>query len=153
MKLLASALVQSHFNYACSSWYSGLTKKSKCKLQICQNKLIRTVLKLPPRTHLDYSHFKIVNWLPVEKRVTQLKLGHVHNIIQGTAPSYLSNYFTLVNTTHSFRTRSSQASVVIRRFKTLVGKSSFKYTGAIDWNVLPFYVQTIVEKDNFKRTI
>ena len=70
---VAAALVQCHFDYACSSWYSGLTKKTKNKLQVCQNKLIRTVLKLPPRTHLDYSHFKLLNWLPVDKRVTQLK--------------------------------------------------------------------------------
>jgi len=49
MKLLASALVQCHLDYACASWYSNLTKKTKDKLQVCQNKLIRTVLKLPPR--------------------------------------------------------------------------------------------------------
>ena len=54
MKLLASALVHCHLDYACASWYSNLTKKIKDKLQVCQNKLIRTVLKLPPRTNLDY---------------------------------------------------------------------------------------------------
>ena len=80
MKLLAAALVQCHFDYACSSWHSGLTKKTKGKLQVCQNKLIITVLKLPPRTHLDYSHFKLLNWLPVDKRVNQLKLSHVHSV-------------------------------------------------------------------------
>ena len=32
-KLLVSALIQCHFDYACMAWYSGLTKKCKtdCK--------------------------------------------------------------------------------------------------------------------------
>jgi len=55
-----------------SSWHSGLSKKTKSRLQVCQNKLIRTILKLPPRTHLDHSIFKLLNWLPVEKCVYQL---------------------------------------------------------------------------------
>jgi len=61
MKLIASALVQYHLDYACASWYSNLTKKTKDKLLVCQNKLIRSVLKLPARTHLDCSHFSQLN--------------------------------------------------------------------------------------------
>ncbi len=40
-KMLCSALVQSNFDYACNSWYRGLQKKFKNKLQVCQNKVIR----------------------------------------------------------------------------------------------------------------
>ena len=153
MKLLSAALVQCHFDYACSSWYSGLTKKTKSKLQVCQNKLIRTVLKLPPHTHLDYSHFNLLNWLPVDKHVTQLKLSHVHNVIHGTAPKYMSNYFIPVNSSHNIQTCSSQASLIVPRYRSLLGNSSFKYTGAVEWNSLSIGAQTIVEKVNFKKTI
>jgi len=153
MKLLATALVQCHFDYACSSWYSGLSKKSKSKLQVCQNKLIRTILKLPPRTHIDHSHFKLLNWLPVEKRVTQLKLSHVHRIVSGTAPKYLSNYFIPVNNTHNIGTRSSQTSLVVPRYRSLLGKGTFKYTGAMEWNCLPLGARTIVQKENFKKFV
>ena len=126
IKLLAAALVQCHFDYACSSWYSGITKKTKGKLQVCQNKLIRTVLKLPPRTHLDYSHFKLLNWLPVDKRVNQLKLSHVHNVIHGTAPKYMSNYFIPVNSSHNIGTRSSQASLIPLSYFFLVTSLLYK---------------------------
>ena len=44
-KLLVSALIQCHFDYACTSWYSGLTKKSR--LQVAQNKVIRFMFNLP----------------------------------------------------------------------------------------------------------
>ena len=104
MKLLAAALVQCHFDYACSSCFSGLTKKTIRKLQVCQNKLIRSVLKLPPHTHLDYSNFKLLNWLPVDKRVNQLKLSHVYNVIYGTAPKYMSNYCIPVNSSVTYCT-------------------------------------------------
>jgi hypothetical protein len=45
-KTLSTALIQCYFDYSCSSWYSGLTKK----LQILQNKVVRFVLGLGPRT-------------------------------------------------------------------------------------------------------
>ena len=153
MKLLASALVQCHLDYSCSSWYSGLTQKTKNNLQICQNKLIRTVLNLHPRTHLYYTHFKLLNWLPVVKRVTQLKLNHVHQIVNGSSPNYLLDYFTPIRNIHNVRTRSSQMSLVIPRFRSLLGKSSFKYTGAIAWNHLPLHIQSIVQKNNFKKSV
>ena len=43
-KHLASALIQCHFDYACSAWFSGLQKIYQQKLQILQNKTIRFVL-------------------------------------------------------------------------------------------------------------
>ena len=90
--------VSSRTKYLTRKSKYNLTKKPKDKLQICQNKLIRTVLKLPPCTHLDYSHFSQLNWLPVENRVSQLKLGHIHQIIHGSAPS--SYCFTTVSNAH-----------------------------------------------------
>ena len=63
-RLLASALVQCHLDYACSFWYSGLTKQFKTHLQNVQNRLIRFILKLPARTHISADHFISVDWLP-----------------------------------------------------------------------------------------
>ena len=78
-----------------------------------------------------------------------LKLSHVH----GNAANYMSNYFTAVYSSQNIRTRSSQASLVVPRCRSLLGKSSFKYTGAVEWNSLPVGVQTVVKKVNFKKTI
>jgi hypothetical protein len=153
MKMLASALVQCHFDYACTSWYSSLTKKTQNKLQVSQNKLIRNILKLEVQTHLAHCHFKELNWLPVEKRVTQIKLGHVHQIVNGTAPSYLLDYFTAVRDRHNINTRHSQAALVVPRYNSLVGKKSFRYTGATEWNLLPTSALTIVLKSNFKKYV
>ena len=51
-QLLVSALIQCHFDYGCSSWYSGLSKRAKSRLQVAQNKDIRFVLGIPARAHI-----------------------------------------------------------------------------------------------------
>ena len=38
-----------------------------------------------------YREFSSSNMLPVEYRVTQLKLNHMFNIVHGSAPEYLEN--------------------------------------------------------------
>ena len=51
-RLLSSALIQCPMDYACSSWYHGLQKNLKHKLQILQKKTIRFVLDFTPRSHI-----------------------------------------------------------------------------------------------------
>ena len=53
-KLLVSALIQCHLDYSCSSWYSSLTRKTKSRLQVCQNKMIRCILGLDSRAHIGF---------------------------------------------------------------------------------------------------
>ena len=45
------------------------SKALKTKLQIAQNKCICFSLELPPHGHTSPSHFRKINWLPVERRV------------------------------------------------------------------------------------
>ena len=40
---LCSALIQCHLDYSCSSWYAGLNKTLKKKLQVTQNKVVRFI--------------------------------------------------------------------------------------------------------------
>ena len=64
-RLLCNALIQPHFDYECSSWFPLLKKNLKLKLQKAQNKCICFCLNLPPRSHINPSHFRKINWLPV----------------------------------------------------------------------------------------
>ena len=68
-RLLCNALIQPHFDYGYTSWYPLLSKVLKTKLQNPQSKCIRFCLELPPRCHISPSHFRKMNWLPVEHRV------------------------------------------------------------------------------------
>ena len=62
-------VIQSHFDYGCSLWFSLLKKNLKLKRQKAQNKCIRFCLNLPPRSYIDPSHFRKIKWLPVSDRI------------------------------------------------------------------------------------
>lgn len=143
LKILADALVQCHLDYACTSWYTGTTKGLKDKLQICQNKLIRVILKLHPRTHLLPNHFSSLGWLRVEERVSQLKLCLVYKIRNNLAHKYLCDYFSKISDTHNYCTRGSSTDYRPCRFKSCVGKYSFLYSAAVLWNDLPLNLKLL----------
>ena len=87
---LASALVQCHLDYSCSSWYSGLTKKLQSKLQVAQNRITRFVLDPPPRSSINYKVLDKINTLKVSDRAKQLRLNHSFNIFNDfKCPTYL----------------------------------------------------------------
>ena len=119
LRTLARTLIQFHFDYACTSWYHSTSKALKTRLQTSQNKLVRLLLSLPPRSHLTPAHFFKVGWLRVEDRVKQLALGLVYKIhYTSLIPSYLSNYFQNVKDRHDHYTRGSKTNHVKHRFAT-----------------------------------
>jgi len=80
-KTLCNSLIQCLFDYACSAWYNNLGKTLKSKLQITQNKVVRFILNVPPRTTLTCSDFHKLGILKLNDRVKQLSLNHVHKKI------------------------------------------------------------------------
>ena len=88
-KTLCSALIQCYFDYSCSSWYMGLTKGSKQKLQIMQNKMVRFIIQLNSRSHIGCNELEKINMLSVPNRVKQIKLNHVFKIWKRTSPEYM----------------------------------------------------------------
>ncbi len=103
MKLLASCLVSCHFGYACISWMSDLSRGWLDKLS--QNKLIRLVSGFSRFTHVEVSHFRCLDWLPIESRLEYIKFKMVHKMINNRAPSYFNVLFSRVNEQHCYRTR------------------------------------------------
>ena len=69
-------------------------------MQNVQNKLIRFVV-----AHVGYEEFSKARMFPVHKRVDQLKMNHMFNIIQGLSPAYLRKDIWL-NDNSNHQTRS-----------------------------------------------
>ena len=86
-RFLCHALIQPHFHCGCTSWYPLLSKALKIKLQIAQNKCIPFCLEFPPRGHISLSHFRKIDWLPVEHRVELCTSTTVFKYWKGIAPS------------------------------------------------------------------
>ena len=91
-KTLSSALISCHFDCSCSAWYSGLNKLLKSKLQVAKNKVIRFINQFGPREKM-LSELNLVN---VDTRVKQLKLNHVHKIVNNKCPEYMKEKFVNV---------------------------------------------------------
>jgi len=88
----------------------------------------------------------------VQLRVNQLKLNHVFNILNNTAPPYLNTNFTLKTSVHSNNTRSGPLSLAIPSVKSF-GIKSFFYTSSKLWNSMPGQIQTSTTKSGLKRAV
>ena len=87
------ALIQCHFDYACSAWFNNVNKALQKKLQIMQNKIIRFIKGLDYRHRVDYNVFDSVGFLNVSNRVRQMRLNHAHKIFYNKCPHYMRNNF------------------------------------------------------------
>ena len=85
-QLLRNALIQPHFDYACSAWHSNLNKKFKRKLQTVQNRSIRYNLKLYKRSHIRIKDFEKINFLPLCERFKQYHCSNAFKIFKETFP-------------------------------------------------------------------
>ena len=156
-KTLCSALIQCNFDYASSSWYTGLSKGLKQKLQIMQNKTIRFILNLGNRAHVGCKEFDKLDILSVTDRVKQNKLNHIFKIYNGTGPEYLKEHFNKISDTELRGcTRASINNFFLPRIKGQ-GSNTFYFSGIKNWNSLPARIKEIqnfkVFKDKVKRNI
>ena len=102
-RMLCNALIQPHFDYACSAWYSNLNKNSTKKLQIAQNKCIRFCLGLDNRSHIGVNEFKTINWLPVQNRYEQCVSVSAFKFCKGLGPAYMSDIYSLIENPRNTR--------------------------------------------------
>ena len=108
---------------------------------------------LGPREHIGRRHFQELNWLPVQTRVTQLRLNMVHKVINNRAPVYLNSHFSRAGESQNRRTRASVANLHPPRCRTKMGQCSFAYTGALEWNDLPLFIKQSTNLYSFKGNV
>ena len=136
-RLLCNALIQPHFDYASSAWYTNLHKKFSDKLQICQNKCIRFCLSLGNRSHIGIREFKEINWLPVRARFEQNVSTHIFKQQNKLAPKYMDEMFTSAYQ-WKIKTRSSSNKLMQPHCNSESGYEAISSFGPKLWNKLPF---------------
>ena len=150
-RLLCNALIQPHFDYACSSWYPNLNKKLTKKLQTAQNKCIRFCLSLGNRQHIGVEEFKQINWLPTKERVEQYMSSKVYNFWAERSPSYMNEIFKKANVFHN--TRRSISMLALPACITNTGKNTLSYLGPKIWNNMPSTIKLSPSVDSFKHRV
>ena len=127
-RMLCNALIQLHFDYACSAWYPNLNTKLKKILQIMQNKCIRFCLKLDKMHHISEEDFKTINWLPVDQRVQQSLNVTVFKYVTKACPYFMKEVFEYASQGRiSSRNNYAKLKVLFRR--TTMGQKSLPYIG------------------------
>ena len=130
---LCSALILCHLDYSSSSWYTGLSKTLKRKLQISQNKVLRFILDLSPMHSVNSTVLETLNMLNVDRRVKQMRLNHVFNIVHNTAPSYLSLNFTSTSQHYSNTRSANSLDFRLPSIKSCQDQT-FYFNAIKDWN-------------------
>ena len=96
-RMLCNALIQPHFDYACSAWYPNLNKSLTKKMQTAQKKYIRICLGLENRSHVGINEFKTINWLPVQNRYEQCESVSVFKFCKNLGPAYIYVRYVFFN--------------------------------------------------------
>ena len=125
-KLLCSALVNPHFEYACNAWYRSVNAKVKHKLQTAQNKMIISLPNYGCRRHIGFFDFKKSNCLDINARVDYVSFNLMFNICNNVAPSYMRDINRI---SHRHNTCQSDSAYVVSRVKGQ-GSKSFKCNGS-----------------------
>ena len=151
-RMLCNALIQPHFDYACSAWYPNLCKGLKSKLKIAQNKCIRFCLFLGNREGIRYKHLNKINWLPISERVNQFIAVSVYKFVHNLTPKYMEDIYKKQHNSH--RTRfSDESKISIPSRKHEYGKNFLSYLGATIWNSIECCIKQSKSCNNFKHKI
>ena len=151
-RMLCNAIIQPHFDYACTGWYSNLSTKLKKKLQVTQNKCIRFCLQKANRTHIGYEEFLEINWLPVSARAQQMVLCCIFVFFQKACPVFISKLFSTVGN-KTINTRSSKSRLLQPKRKTNAGINCLSYSGPSQWNKLPIKLKATTSLNSFKHSV
>ena len=151
-RLLCNALIQPHFDYACSAWYPNLNKKFKSKLQTLQNKCIRFCLQLDNKTHIGIDNFEKINWLPISDRFHQCLCSSAFKFFSNKCPLYLSDVYNQSDQ-GQINTRSSFLKLNQPLRRTSYGQRSLSYLTPSIWNNLPNDLKSLNNLNTFKHGV
>ena len=149
-RLLCNALIQPHFNYACSAWYPNLTKKLKNRIQTSQNKCIRFCLKLDKTAQISHKEFETLNWLPVTERFNQCINSIVFKYVNNQCPN-CPNEVLQTAPENNIQTRRNFLKLKCPFRKTNAGQMALSYIGPTIWSKTPDTLERTKNLNTFKQ--
>ena len=150
-RLLANALIQPHFDYACSAWFPNLNKGFSHKILVAQNKCIRFCLNLKNITHIGEKEFKEIKWLPVKQRVYQCINVNIFKYFKGMSPAYSSEMFIAADQRQFTRNSVMKLNLPFRNKNA--GQKGISFLGPRIWNELPSHIKLCNSVNTFKHKI
>ena len=134
-RMLCNAIVQLHFDYACSAWYPNLNENA-IQIQIVQSKCVRFCLMLDKRHQISSKGFESINWLPVNKRVYQCINAITFKSVTDACPIFLREIYESAPQSR-IESRSNSANLKVPFWITNMRQNGLSYIGSSLWNNLP----------------
>ena len=153
---LCDSIVLSQFNY-CDVVYSNMDISLENKVQKIQNHCLRFIFNFPYRMkdRCDYDELrKQLKWLNMKYRRVQHGLTMIYKILNGLAPNYLRDTFTLTSEIHNVNTRGANNSIWINKnITSKLHRKSYTFYMAKIYNSIPENIQKSQSVNSFKQAI
>ena len=142
-----NTIIQPIFDYADISW-GAMLQTCKTEMPRLQNIAARIVVK----SNRTENCFPSLKWLHLSTRRKVHRCILIYKILNGIAPTYLDNYFVKNVNIHNFNTRRKE-NFVLPRVNRELGKKTFRFQGAKDYNELPTEIKNSLTLASFKNRI
>jgi hypothetical protein len=151
---LCESIVLSQFNY-CDIVYSNMDKYLKDKIMKIQNLCLKFIFDLGRKEHCDYKLLrKELKWLDMNQRRIKHGLILIYKILNGLAPNYLLDSFTLVKEIHSVNTRRANSNIYINKnISSKIHRQAYTFEMAKIYNNIPEDIKEAVSVNSFKNKI
>lgn len=152
--ILCESIVLSQFNY-CDTVYSNMDTFLEQKIQKIQNLCLRFIFGYGKRESCDYNALLTsLKWLNMKNRRIKHGLTMIYKILNGLAPNYLSDAFTLTNQIHNVNTRRVNNSIWINKSITSkIHRKAYTFYMSKIYNNLPENIKQSVSVNSFKHAI
>ena len=150
--IIYNSIIEPYFNYCCLVW-DGINDTLKDKLQKLQNRAARIITGAPYLSVPTKEIFKRLNWKSLENKRLDQKAIMMFKIMNGLAPSYLSEIFHNNPGTDTYHLRCSSANLKLPKVRTEIYKRGFTYSAAKLWNSLPDSLKNESSLISFKKKV
>ena len=135
LSTLYLTLVYPYLNYCIHVWGRACNTHLK-DLFVLQNKVIRIINGVPPRTNTEYLY--IQHSVLTVKRLYYYNIGlFMYKYSNSMLPEMFNIYFNKIEDTHSYNTRKSAANHLYVDFRsTSRGQKSCIYSNSVIWNFI-----------------
>ena len=138
--------------YASPLWHGALTNEEVMTLERLQASVARTILKMPWDTPKQVL-LKEMDWPTLRWRRAVASMVQLHSFLYHARSTPMSALLFPFSSSVTKRSLRKPFNLVLGDAKSTRRLSSFLYRNSILWNTLPSAIQSIKNKNTFKRSL
>lgn len=146
--LIYNTIIRPHFSYCITVLYQAYVT-DVCKLQILQNKGMRTILKCNKYTAIK-NMLDCLEWLSVEQELELNGMVYLYKAENRLLPEYMFEKMVRIQDIHSHKTRTGDLGLYLEACNRQLLYKSLFYVGVRKYNLLPRDIRLSKHVQEFK---